>query len=233
LRVRFGAYVLDTDVRQLTSEGAPLHLSPKAFDLLTLLVEQRPAVVDKASIRERLWPGVHVVDATLSNLVVEIRNALKDRPSSPAFVRTVHGVGYAFAGEAVAVDDERPGGPARAADPSRPTPFWVVWKDRPIVLTSGDNVMGRDAACAVWLDADGVSRRHACIRVPVDDAESGVTIEDLSSTNGTFVGGRRVTAARPLAHGDRIRMGRATIVFRAWKAEDAPTKRVAPPKGRA
>lgn len=225
MRVRFEAFTLDTHARQLIRAGAELHLSPKAFDLLSVLVERRPAVLDKAALRQRLWPGVHVVDASLSNLVAEIRSVLTDRKSAPALVRTVHGVGYAFSGEAVDEEAERTVKSGRAA------PFWVVWKHRAIVLSRGENVIGRDAACAVWVDAGGVSRRHACIRVPADGVvERGVTIEDLNSTNGTYVQGRRVTQVARLENGDRIRIGRATLVLRAWKDADAPTKRVRPPK---
>ena len=225
MKVRFGSVVLDTASRQLTEAGAAKHLSPKAFDLLAMLVERRPAVVEKAAIRQRLWPDTHVVEASLTNLVAEVRGVLTDS----SLLRTVHGVGYAFDGEAVEVEA------GRASEAARPaaTPFWIVWKDRPIVLAPGDNVIGRDAACAVWIDAGGVSRKHARIRVPADGNPAGALIDDLNSTNGTFIGRRRVTDGHPLENGDRIKLGDATLIFRALKDADAPTKRVKPPKGRS
>ena len=223
MRVRFGVFVLDVDARQLTRAGEPLHLSPKAFDLLTMLVEQRHVVVEKAALRQRLWPDVHVVDAALTNLIAEIRGVLREGTAESPFLRTVHGVGYAFAGEATEEPHER------APETPRATPFWLVWNDRPIVLAPGDHIVGRDAACGVWVDAEGVSRRHARIRVPADSGPQGATIEDLSSTNGTYVQGRRVTGETRLDNGDRIRMGNATLVFRAWKSADAPTKRIRAP----
>jgi DNA-binding winged helix-turn-helix (wHTH) protein len=209
MKVRFGAFTIDTGARQLTRGRAPVHLSPKAFDLLALLVERRPEAVDKAAIRDRLWPAVHVVDTTLSNLVVEIRAALNDRAGVSACVRTVHGVGYAFAAEAV--DAAAPS----AGDSPKTTPFWLVWNERPIVLPPGEAIVGRDASCEVWIDASGVSRRHARLRVPQADVDEAVTIEDLGSTNGTLVRGRRIGRAQALDNGDRIRLGDATLVFRA------------------
>jgi DNA-binding winged helix-turn-helix (wHTH) protein len=217
MKVAFGRYTLDTDARQLVRDGVDVHLSTKAFDLLALLVERRPAVVDKATLRQRLWPGVHVVDASLSNLVAEIRNALDDGAKA-TFVRTAHGVGYAFSG---AVPD-----PAGSVDSAKAVPFWVVWKDRAIALAPGTNVIGREAACAVWIDATEVSRRHASICIPADGADGNATIEDLGSTNGTYLQGRRLKAPRRLENGDRIRIGSATLVFRSQQGEDAPTKRV-------
>ena len=74
-------------------------LSPKAFDLLVLLVENRPRALTKSELHERLWPDTFVVDANLSNLVAELRKALEDDAREPRFVRTVHRHGYAFAAD--------------------------------------------------------------------------------------------------------------------------------------
>jgi DNA-binding winged helix-turn-helix (wHTH) protein len=219
VKVRFSGCTLDARTRQLTRDGVEVHLSPKAFDLLVLLLERRPAVVPKAELRERLWPGVHVVDASLTNLIAEIRGAL-ERSEGPAPLRTVHRVGYAFSGEAEDVDA------TRTEDLARGAQFWVVWKDRAIVLAAGDNVIGRDASSAVWIDDDSVSRRHAHIRVPSGEAQRSAILEDLSSTNGTYLRGRRVSQAETLANGDRIRVGTVTLVFRIRQDADAPTKRV-------
>jgi len=207
MTVHFGAFTLDIGARQLLRDGEGLHLSPKAFDLLTMLVERRPAVVEKADLRARLWPGVHVVDAALTNLVAEIRAVLEDDADS---IRTVHGIGYAF---------------AAPVHEGRATSFWVVVNDRPLVLSAGDHVVGRDPACGVWVDAEGVSRRHARIRIRSSANGDAATIEDLSSTNGTYVQRRRVVGETRLADGDRIQVGHATLVFHAGGAS-AATKRV-------
>ena len=224
MKVRFHSFALDAHTRQLTRDGADVHLSPKAFDALVLLLERRPAVVQKAELRERLWPGVHVVDANLTNVIAEIRQAL-EQSEAPPLVRTVHRVGYAFCGEAVDADAEP------AVEPSAAARFWVVWKDRAIVLADGDNVIGRDAGCAVWIDDDSVSRRHARIRVPRGEVRQGATLEDLNSTNGTYVGAHRVSEMKALENGDRIRVGTVTLVFRTRTYAEAPTKRVRPPSG--
>ena len=220
MRVRFGAFVLDTAARQLTRAGRELRLSPKAFDLLVLLVERRPAVLEKRVLRDHLWPDTHVVDASLSNLVAEIR-ALGDG-DDPMPVRTVHGVGYAFSGEVEDLSE-------RDAGTERP-PGWVVWRDRPSPLAAGENIVGRDAACEVWIDEGGVSRRHARIRVSFDVVSgfSEATIEDLNSTNGTLVGGERVSGVVRLRDGDVVTLGPARLVYRTRASIDAPTKRVRP-----
>ncbi len=101
---RFGAFVIHPDRRQLLRDGAEVHLTPKAFDLLTLLMDRAPSVVSKAELHRELWPGTFVSDATLVGLVKELRRALRDDGQEPA-IRTAHRVGYAFARPADAGPD--------------------------------------------------------------------------------------------------------------------------------
>ena len=217
---RFDRFVLDTRARRLLSGGEPVHLSPKAFDLLVLLVDARPAVVEKAAIRAHLWPGIHVGDAGLGNLVAEIRAALGTSRADSSLIRNVHGVGYAFGGDVRGDAATRP--PAANAGRSA---CWLLLDGQTIALRPGENIIGRDGKCAVWIDANEVSRRHA--RIDVADATAGrATIEDLGSTNGTFVAGRRIQTPVDLSDGDRVRVGRVTLVFRASTAANRPTKRV-------
>ena len=78
MTVRFGAFALDSDRRQVTRGDIEIHLTPKAFDLLALLVDEAPRVVRKSELHERLWPGTLVSDAALVALVKELRRALED-----------------------------------------------------------------------------------------------------------------------------------------------------------
>ena len=197
LTVRFAGYRLDGDERRLTRDGQDVHLTPKAFDLLCVLVAEAPRVVPKAELHEKLWPRTFVSEATLTGLVKEVRRAIDDSGSS--HVRTVHGVGYAFAADA---PDERSLLPSGQ--------HWLLVSGRSIMLVAGENLIGRDTAAAVCLDYAGVSRRHA--RVMLD--AHGATIEDLGSKNGTRVGEQVVTGAVRLENGDSIRVGPALLVYR-------------------
>ncbi len=84
MRVAFGEFVLDTETRELCRDGRRLDLTPKAFDLLAMLIANRPRVVTKAELQERLWPDSFVVDKNLANLVSEIRDALGEDAVQPA-----------------------------------------------------------------------------------------------------------------------------------------------------
>jgi DNA-binding winged helix-turn-helix (wHTH) protein len=213
VRVQFDQFTLDSDTRQLLRGGREVHLSPKAFDLLRTLIDSSPRVVDKAELHARIWPGIFVVDANLNVLIAEIRQALADNPRSPRFVRTVHRVGYAFCGEIVHLERSTP----ELADAGGAR-FWLVWNERAIVLATGDNIIGRDPQCGVWLDASGVSRRHARLHIAGD---SNVFLEDLGSKNGTFVHGSRLLALQRLADGDVLRVGSVELKLRVWSAAKA------------
>jgi len=216
MKLTFADFSLDSATRELLQGGRVLHLSPKAFDLLVLLLERRPGVVDKETIREKLWSGTNVVDANLNNLASEIRSALCDDSQQPRFVRTVHRVGYAFCGAVEVLPDS--GSPAGR--------LFLVWDERRILLTAQSQTIGRDPECAIWIDVPGVSRRHARIRLEPAGASLAAVLEDLDSTNGTFVDDKRVSKPVTLADGQSIKVGEATLTFRAWSEAGGVTKRI-------
>jgi DNA-binding winged helix-turn-helix (wHTH) protein len=207
--VTFGPFTLDTDTRQLlrSPNRDLVHLSPKAYELLCVLIERRPKAIAKTELHERLWPSTFVSEATLASLVAELRNALGQRRHGTVFVRTVHGFGYAF--------------PAEAREKEAPQSIrianWIVVNGREHALCDGEHIVGRDEDLAVTLNSPTVSRRHARIVV----AGNVATLNDLDSKNGTYVCGRRVSGAVQLADGDRIRIGAFEITFRSLSAEES------------
>ena len=70
MTVRFGSCELDAARRQLLREGREIHLTPKAFELLTVLVDAAPRVVKKAELHQCLWPNGIVSDAMLVGLII-------------------------------------------------------------------------------------------------------------------------------------------------------------------
>src|SRR5687768_11648768 len=100
MRVAFGAFVLDSGSRELLTSGSTVHLSPKAFDILEILVARRPNVVAKDVLLSEVWGGKIVEEANLAIAVGEIRKALGDDPKNPRLVLTVSRRGYRFAAEA-------------------------------------------------------------------------------------------------------------------------------------
>jgi EmrB/QacA subfamily drug resistance transporter len=91
---------------------------------------------------------------------------------------------------------------------------------------AGGRLLGRDPECDLALADEEVSWRHA--RVGRDNGN--VTIEDLGSTNGTYVNGERLLERRPLESGDRIELGSAVLEFLAPTLALTGVRRVAAPQ---
>ena len=199
---RFGPFVLDYGTRQLLRDNTEIHLSPKAFELLAALIENSARAVSKAELQDRLWPATFVEETNLAGLVAEIRRALGDSASDPAFLRTVYRFGYRFVGDVE-------GGPPPAPPPvNSPRPYLVI-EHRNVPLLEGANVIGRAPESTIRCDASGVSRHHARIFVT-----NGVArLDDLGSKNGTYLGDLRVTSVQ-LSDNDEIRLGTARLIFR-------------------
>jgi DNA-binding winged helix-turn-helix (wHTH) protein len=220
--VRFGRFVFDEPSRELTAGGRPVPLSPKAFELLALLLRARPRALSKAELRDRLWPDTFVGETSLSRVVGEIRRALGDRAGEARFVRTVQRFGYAFAGD---VSDDRGSARSGAVAETAGSGCALMWGERLVPLLPGENVVGREPGCTVTIRSDLVSRRHARIVVSGERA----TLMDLGSKNGTLLGGRPIGREAELADGDEIRIGPALLVYCAAGSGSTRSRRSSRP----
>ena len=208
--LRFGDCVFDPLTREVRRGSERVLVSPKAFRLLELLLARRPQAVTRAEIHDTLWPKTHVSISSLARVAADLRSALGDDARHPRYVRTIHGFGYAFSGEA-ADEGEPPPGPsdARACR--------LVWGAREIPLAEGPHVLGRAPDAAVWIDSTKASRHHA--RIVVSGGRA--TLEDLGSKNGTYLRGKRLLAPAELAEGDLICVGPVVLKFRSARALDS------------
>ena len=207
-RIVFADCVLDLESRVLSRAGTAVHLTPKAFELLELLLARRPRAMSKSTLMEVLWPGVVVTEGSLANIVSEVRIAIGDTARSARFIRTVHRFGYAFSGE---VQEEDLRGAVTLELAAR---FRLVASDREADLGEGDNLIGRGEDCRLRIHSSTVSRHHARVRVHGDH----VVLEDLGSKNGTFVSGQKVLAPTPLQGGEEIQVGSITLRFSVFSA---------------
>ncbi len=218
MRAAFGKFVVDGDTRQLLRDGEPVHLTPKAYQLLTLLVETWPRALSKEELQEGLWPSTYVDESNLSVVVAELRASLGDDARQPRYVRTVHGFGYAFA-----ADVRREGSGPRARVEKERGAWWLFSSAVQVKLHEGDNLVGRELPVDVWLDSSSVSRRHARLHV----AGRTLRLEDLASKNGTWRNAERVTDVVELADGDELRFGSLLMQLR-WAVAAASTETMGP-----
>jgi DNA-binding winged helix-turn-helix (wHTH) protein len=198
VRLHIDDLTFDMDARRLLRGRDEIHLSPKAYELLRILLDRRPKALSKRELHEQLWPETFVSETNLANLIVEVRDALGESAREPRYIRTVHRFGYAFNGQ-VAEESS-----------ARMNFCWLVLDGKRLPLRLGENILGRDADDGIRIESATVSRRHA--RIVVD--EDGATLEDLESKNGTFLDDQPVTAAVRLSDRDTIGVGAVVLRFR-------------------
>jgi DNA-binding winged helix-turn-helix (wHTH) protein len=205
MRLYFGEFVVDLDERRLLGRHGEIHLAPKVFELLKVLIERRPKALAKDALFAHLWPDTFVTENNLAALIAALRSALAEDAGEPRFIRTVYAYGYAFAAEAVEQASSSSAG-------SDALPRWrLIHEKREILLEAGDNILGRTDPGVVAFESPTISRRHACVRIAGDEA----VIKDLGSKNGTWVGQLRVTATpAPVRDGDELRLGSVVLLVR-------------------
>jgi len=200
MALRFDDFVLDTERRQLLHGSDEIHLPPRTFRLLEVLLDEQPRAVAKDDLIQRIWPDVVVEESNLKTIVSELRAALGD----PKYIRTIHRFGYAF-------------GATKSGLAAGSRIYVLCAKGKSFAIPIGAHIIGRDPNCQVWIDSDAISRRHA--RITIRDGHA--SIEDLGSKNGTMVGGRRVSEPVELHDGDRVELGEYRLIFRVRRADDS------------
>ena len=130
---RFGPFALDPSERLLRRDETAIPLTPKAFDLLVLLVESAGRLLEKDVLMRQLWSDTFVEEANLSNNISLLRKALGESEQGTKYIETVPKRGYRFVADVVELEV------AKGATPTNPSP------------TSTRQTIGRIAAAAVAL----------------------------------------------------------------------------------
>ena len=96
---QFDDVSIDRDNFQVRKRGELVALTPRAFDVLTYLIEKRARVVEKQELFEQVWKETFVTDNALTRTVKEIRRNLGDNAGAPRYIETIHKRGYRFIGD--------------------------------------------------------------------------------------------------------------------------------------
>src|SRR3954470_22604172 len=98
------AFRVDPVRRVLSRDGEPVPITPKAFSILLVLLERPGEVVEKTDLLEKVWPGVFVTEANLTQNIFSLRKCLGEKANDNRYIVTVPGQGYMFAGELRRID---------------------------------------------------------------------------------------------------------------------------------
>jgi TolB-like protein/DNA-binding winged helix-turn-helix (wHTH) protein/Tfp pilus assembly protein PilF len=102
----FGPFRLDPRKRRLLRDGEPVRLTPKALDLLLVLVEERGRTVEKDELLEKVWAGTVVEENNLNQNITALRKSLGDSRQDSQYIATVPGRGYRFVADVRKVEEE-------------------------------------------------------------------------------------------------------------------------------
>ena len=95
----FDLFRIDVSRRLLLRQGEVIPLTPKAFDILSILVQNRGRIIGKDELMKLVWPDTAVEENNLTRNISSLRRALGERPDEHRYIVTVPGRGYRFAAE--------------------------------------------------------------------------------------------------------------------------------------
>ena len=101
----FGPFQLDPPERLLLCDGQPVSLTPKAFDLLLVLVDRSGHLVEKEELLRTVWPSSFIEEGNLAVTISLLRKALNDDRGHHRYIETVSKRGYRFVAEVKRLDD--------------------------------------------------------------------------------------------------------------------------------
>jgi len=93
----FETFHVDARRRLLFREGRPVHVTPKAFDILLGLVRSGGRVISKDELMTTIWPNCFVEEGNLAQNIFLLRRVLGERKNEHKYIITIPGVGYRFA----------------------------------------------------------------------------------------------------------------------------------------
>jgi DNA-binding winged helix-turn-helix (wHTH) protein/Tol biopolymer transport system component len=117
--VRFDPFRFDLAEGSLWRDGAEVRLPPRSMVILQHLVERAGAIVSKQALIDAGWKDAHVGEASLTEAIGILRQALDDDPQQPRYIQTVHRRGYRFIAS-IAVDAPAPHPPHALRDVPAP-----------------------------------------------------------------------------------------------------------------
>jgi len=93
----FESFQVDARRRLLFHEGRPVHVTPKAFEILLGLVRSGGKVMSKDELMTTIWPNCFVEEGNLAQNIFLLRRVLGERKNEHKYIITIPGVGYRFA----------------------------------------------------------------------------------------------------------------------------------------
>jgi len=226
----FGPYRLDVQRHLLTRDAEPIPLTPKAAELLSLLVSRRGEVVSKDELMETLWPDAHVEEANLTQNVFLLRKALGETAQDRNYIITVPGKGYRFVADVRVIENDAAGRSANIETPMAYPP-----EEAPRVAQPGRRkwLWIASALAAILVIAAFAIRQWSSARQHTDAGRLIVAVLPFANLTGdprqdSFIDG---LTAEMIVHLGRVDPRRLGVISRtavmSYKAGQQQVQRIA------
>jgi DNA-binding winged helix-turn-helix (wHTH) protein/Tfp pilus assembly protein PilF len=156
----FGPFQIDLDRYLLMRDGKLVPLSPKVFETLIFLIENRGSVVKKDDIMSRVWPDTYVEESNLAQNIFLLRKALGEEKTEHRYIITIPGVGYRFVApvvESFTNTSKRIAAPETATTVDSVRSIAVL-PFKNLVKESGDEFLGPGIADALIMRLSSIRR---------------------------------------------------------------------------
>ena len=95
--IHSGALTIDLRQRRVTRNGVEISLTPKEFDILYFLAENRGEVFTKEQIYQAVWENDYLMDdSNIMAFIRKLRKKIEPNPDAPQYILTIWGIGYKF-----------------------------------------------------------------------------------------------------------------------------------------
>lgn len=96
---KFGEIVVNFSSFEATKAGEPIDFSPREYEILRYLIERRGQVISRTEMLDRIWGyDSQALTRTVDSHIANLRQKIEDVPAQPAYIQTVHRIGYKFTG---------------------------------------------------------------------------------------------------------------------------------------
>lgn len=98
--IQIGELIIDLKKREVEKRGQIIELTPKQFNLLVFLAENRDRVISRKEIKEHLWQekSLYSWSRVIDVHIMHLRQKIEDNPQEPEYILTMPGIGYRFKG---------------------------------------------------------------------------------------------------------------------------------------
>ncbi len=188
-RFEFGEFTLDGREKSLACAGKPVTVTPKAFELLLVLIENHGHLVEKDELMRRVWTESYVEEGNLAYTIRLLRKALNDDSQNPRFIETVPRRGYRFIHQVQIPEQERVNGQtgeqaneiALSDSPSTLQPFIPLQSSAPPVKKTSVVLLAAAVLLIAVVALGGWYARNSRAAVDAPVLSAPFSVEKLST----------------------------------------------------